>query len=189
MRVSSFLYEVISAWIKLLLRILKLCAQQKKFNFPLFTMTQCNTATLAVEPFSVLQIALSFFDLHDISDKIMFLQESSIIKMSNRLNEHSSLLIARKWKLPCSYISSHSVTTNFVYNFKHKLFPRIHAPIILHRHITKIDCEIKSNHAPTFEEFVENLLTKSFLEASSTRIKHSLFTSLPLALNLTFTSF
>ena len=27
----------------------------------LFTMTQCNTATLAVEPISILQITLSFF--------------------------------------------------------------------------------------------------------------------------------
>ena len=42
------------------------------------------------------------------------------------------------------------------------------------------------NHVPTFQEFVENLLTTSFLEASSTWIKHSLFTLLPPALNLTF---
>ena len=33
----------------------------KKCNFPLFTKTQCNTTTLAVETTSNLQTALSFF--------------------------------------------------------------------------------------------------------------------------------
>ena len=38
----------------------------------------------------------------------MFLQETSNIKMSNRLNEHSSLLIAQEAEA-ASFISSHSV--------------------------------------------------------------------------------
>ena len=72
-------------------------------------MTQCNTATLAVEPISILQITPSFFfNWYDISDKIMFLQKTSNIKMSNRLNEHSSLLTGQEAKAAL-FISSHSV--------------------------------------------------------------------------------
>ena len=84
-----------------------------------FRMARCNTATLAVELISVLQIILSFF-LTGIDDKIMFLQESSTVKMSNRLNEHSSLsslLIAKKWKLPYSYVGSPSVHVLFLLQF------------------------------------------------------------------------
>ena len=61
-------------------------------TFLFFRMTRYNTATLALELISFIQITLLFF-LTEIDDKIMFLQESNTIKMSNRLNEHSSLLI------------------------------------------------------------------------------------------------
>ena len=116
--------RVSSSYIKLLLRILEtMCTtekkkKKKKCTFPLFTMTQCNTATLTIEPISIVQIALSFFfDWYDISDKIMFLQELSNIKMSNRLNEHSYLLIVKKWKLPRSYVSSQLVHDKFCVQF------------------------------------------------------------------------
>ena len=65
-------------------------------------MTQYNTATLALEPTSILQIALSFF-LTENDDKTMFMQESFNTKMSNRINKDSSLLTVKKLKLPGSY--------------------------------------------------------------------------------------
>ena len=37
-----------------------------------------------------------FFDRYDISDAVMFVQETSNVNMSNRLNGHTSLLIAKK---------------------------------------------------------------------------------------------
>ena len=56
---SSFLCEVISALIKLLLRILETMCTTEKMQ--LFTMTQCNTATLTVETISILQITFILF--------------------------------------------------------------------------------------------------------------------------------
>ena len=51
--------------------------------------------------------------------------------MINRLNEHSSLLIAKKWNLVHMLVVIQS-TLKIVYNLEHKLFLRIRAPIILH---------------------------------------------------------
>ena len=94
----------------------------------------------------------NFIFFIDIGDKIRFLQESSNVKMSNRLDEHSYLLIVKKWKC------LHTLVVCQL-NFELRLFPLIHAPIILQRHIIKNFYKIKSDHVSTFQEFVENLLT------------------------------
>ena len=61
-----------------------------------------NTSSKAMEwlfCFSVVNLMLGcffFFDRYDISDAVMFVQETSNVNMSNRLNGHTSLLIAKK---------------------------------------------------------------------------------------------
>lgn len=89
-------------------------------NFLIFRMqrkmTRCNAATLVLEPISILQISFFFFFfLTEIVDKIMCLQESSNIKMSRRLNQHSSLLNVKNWKLPYSFITLFTVFQSMLY--------------------------------------------------------------------------